>query len=73
MDAFVEATGVAPPSGIHTVREDVDSWDSLTQVHLVLAIESRLGIVLPDELLIEASTLAEMVDATRRRLFVIHG
>jgi len=63
VDAFVEAVGVPPPLGPRTTQDDVESWDSLTNVHLVLTIESRLGISLPDGMLVGRVTLGEIMDA----------
>lgn len=71
--AFVEAVGMPPPRGLSTTQDDVESWDSLANVHLVLAIESRLGISLPDDLLVERLALGDIVAAAQSAAARVHG
>lgn len=71
--AFVEAVGMPPPHGLSTTQNDVAAWDSLANVHLVLAIESRLGITLPDDLLVERLSLGDIVAAAQSAAARVHG
>ncbi|MBV6699866.1 hypothetical protein [Kitasatospora aureofaciens] len=63
--AFADVMGEPAPNGGDTVPEDVEMWTSLTHVHLVYEIESRLDIALPEVLLVHRGSLATVAEAVR--------
>jgi acyl carrier protein len=63
LDAFVRVMGQPPVRGDDTEPRDVESWTSLTQVHLIAEIEAALGVVLPAELLTTMGPLGLIVRA----------
>ena len=45
-----EVFGVAPSSiTMSTTRDDIENWDSINIMHLVMAIESEFGVELEPE------------------------
>ncbi|MFE6056724.1 hypothetical protein ACFQ6N_38810 [Kitasatospora sp. NPDC056446] len=65
LEAFEDVIGEPLPHGTDTVPEDVESWTSLSHVHLVTEIESRLGVVMPERYLVPGHSLAGLVSAAR--------
>ena len=45
-----------------TSAEDMEAWDSMNHVRLIVAIEQELGIQLPMELVNELKNVGELVD-----------
>jgi acyl carrier protein len=64
-EAFAEVMGESAPRGINTVPDDVETWTSLSHVHLVFEVESRLGVALPQCALLHGGPLGDLVDAAR--------
>jgi acyl carrier protein len=62
-EAFVRVMGQTPPRGAETEARDVESWTSLTNVHLIAEIEGSLGVELPMDLLVSMGPLSEIVRA----------
>ena len=62
-DAAVEVLGVEPDAVVEeaTFKDDLDA-DSLDLVELVMALEERLDITIPEEELGEIKTVGQAVD-----------
>lgn len=63
LDAFLHVMGEPPVRGEETEPRDVQSWTSLTHVHLIAEIEATLGILLPTELLTTMGPLGVIMRA----------
>jgi acyl carrier protein len=63
--AFVDVMGEDAPRGADTVPDDVEMWTSLTHVHLVFEVESRLGITLPESTLVHGAPLGDLIRTAR--------
>ena len=46
----------------------IEEWDSLAQVRLVHMLETRFGVRLPDEALLEEQTVASLKQLVRERV-----
>jgi len=46
----------------------IEEWDSLAQVRLVHMLETRFGVRLPDEALLEEQTVASLKQFVRERV-----
>ena len=62
-DAFTRVVGEPPVRGPETTPADVSSWDSLAHVQLVFEIEQALGIRMPEDALINRTTVGALVKA----------
>jgi acyl carrier protein len=62
-EAFARIVGEPPARGRETTPGDVDSWNSLAHVQLVFEIEQALGIRMPEDMLVNRTTLGALVDA----------
>ena len=64
-DAFEEVLGW----GIQVTDEDrpgtVEGWDSLAQIRLVHELETRFGVRLPDEALLEVQSVGSLRELVR--------
>ncbi len=47
---------------------DIDGWDSLTHVRLIMAIEKQFSISLPAAEVVELSTVGELADIVGAKL-----
>jgi acyl carrier protein len=47
------------------VPDDAETWTSLTHVHLVFEVESRLGLTLPETALLHGGSLGSLMEAAR--------
>jgi len=45
-----------------TVALDVDGWDSVSHVHVMLEIERRFGLQLPEERIFDLDNVGALVD-----------
>ncbi|MEV7521320.1 acyl carrier protein [Streptomyces sp. NPDC091371] len=68
LQSFAETVGTQAPRGVETTPADIAAWDSLAQVHLVAAIETRLSVTLPDEALTTRTTLGDLVAQAHQAL-----
>lgn len=46
----------------HTTASDVNGWDSVTHIYVVLAVEEEFGVSLPLEKTVEAKDLGALFD-----------
>jgi acyl carrier protein len=53
-----------PPGAItrETTAMDVDGWDSLSHTGLILEIEQRFGLRLPEERMFDLADVGQLVD-----------
>jgi acyl carrier protein len=51
-----------------TTANDVDGWDSLTHVNLILSVESRFGIRFSQAELLTFRNVGDLADSIRKRL-----
>jgi acyl carrier protein len=63
--AFADVMGEPAPRGADTVPDDAETWTSLTHVHLVFEVESRLGLTLPETALLHGGSLGSLMEAAR--------
>ncbi len=61
--AFARIVGEPPVRGRETTPDDVDAWDSLAHVQLVFEIEQALGIRMPEDVLVNRTTVGALVEA----------
>jgi acyl carrier protein len=61
---FVSADAIRPETTAH----DVEGWDSVTQVHLLLALEDHFQIELPAEAALRCRNVGELGDLIQRRV-----
>lgn len=45
-----------------TVALDVDGWDSVSHVHVMLEIERRFGVKIPDDRILSMDNVGDLVD-----------
>ena len=62
-EAFTHVVGEPPIRGAETTPEDVSSWDSLAHVQLVFEIEQALGIRMPEDVLVNRTTVGALIEA----------
>ncbi len=67
-EAFVRVVGERPARGLDTTPADVSSWDSLAQVQLIFEIEQALGVRLPEDLIVNRTTVGALVRAAQAAL-----
>ena len=65
LDVFADVMGEPAPHGAETVPDDVETWTSLTHVHLIFELESRMGVTLPERMLLRSGSLGSVADAIR--------
>ncbi len=51
-----------------TVAIDVPGWDSVTHVHLLLAIEREFGVRIPDDRVFSMDQVGDLVDVLADQL-----
>ncbi len=62
-----EVLGVAPGTVTEeTKAQDLEEWDSLTQVMMIGALEEKLGIVIDLEQAAEIASVREILDCAER-------
>ncbi|MFI9811774.1 hypothetical protein [Saccharothrix variisporea] len=63
--ALYREMGLSSPDEDGVAEEDIELWDSLVHVQLAHAVEQRLSITLPDDLLVPLPglTLGEFAQA----------
>lgn len=66
--AFARTVGEPPIRGHLTTPDDVDAWDSLAHVQLVFEIEQALGIRMPEDALVNRTTVGALVEAAEAAL-----
>ena len=70
-DAFAEAFATVFGPAFRPADDDgpgtLADWDSLAQVRLVHALETRLGLRLPDEALLEEQTVGSLKRLAREQ------
>ncbi len=49
-----------------TESSDIDGWDSLSHVYLILNVEERLGITLPLEAMLDCANVGALAKLARR-------
>jgi len=54
-DATLEVTA-------KTGADDADGWDSLAHARIIIAIEDKLGINIPDRLLFDLTNVGDLLD-----------
>lgn len=52
--------------GLETSQSDVDGWDSVAQVKLVLTVESEFGVRLSTDDVSQARSVRELIAAIQR-------
>jgi acyl carrier protein len=62
-EAFTHVVGEPPIRGAETTPEDVGSWNSLAHVQLVFEIEQALGIRMPEDILVNRTTVGALIEA----------
>ncbi len=62
-EAFLRIVGVPPARGDATTPDDVSEWDSLAQVQLVFEIEQALGIRMPEDTIVNRTTVGALISA----------
>ncbi len=45
-----------------TMAEDVDGWDSLSHTILMVRLQNRLGIIIPEEVAAGSETVGALID-----------
>lgn len=65
LEAFADVMGEPALRGADTVPDDAEIWTSLTHVHLVFEVESRLGLTLPETALLHGGSLGSLIEAAR--------
>lgn len=63
LEAFTHVVGEPPIRAVETTPEDVSSWDSLAHVQLVFEIEQALGIRMPEDILVNRTTVGALIEA----------
>lgn len=68
--AVVADTFSVAPSSIRppTTAADVDGWDSLSHTVLMVRLQKRLGIAIPERIAARARTVGELVDLIRAEI-----
>ena len=53
-----------PPESIsrETTALDIDGWDSVTHVYLMLEIERRFGVKIPDDRVFNLDNVGDLID-----------
>lgn len=52
----------------HTTANDVEEWDSLTHIQLIVAIEKHFGVKLDSREVLSWSNVGEMADTILKRV-----
>lgn len=55
-----------------TVSEDVDGWDSVSHLHLILALEEHYGVELPEGVF-TANNVGGLIDLVDARIRGLHS
>ncbi len=64
-----ETFSVNPASiKLETTAHDVEGWDSVTHVHLLLALEDHFQVELPAEIVLKCRNVGELADIVSRRV-----
>ena len=50
-----------------TTADDIDEWDSLSQIQLILALEKHFKIKLSAKEIMECDNIGDMVDVIQRK------
>ena len=51
-----------------TTAGDIEEWDSLSQIQLVLALQNHFGIKMTAKEIMQCDNIGDMVDYIRRKL-----
>ncbi len=51
-----------------TTADDIDEWDSLSQIQLVLALEEHFNIKMKAKEIMECDNVGDMIDYIRRKM-----
>ncbi len=60
----LDAAGIGP----HTTAQAVESWDSLNQMNLAIALEGAFSIEIPVEDILLLTSYAAVVEVVRRQV-----
>jgi acyl carrier protein len=50
----------------HSSPEDIDTWDSLNQINLVLALEEEFGVKFTDDQIVEMLSVQSIIETLER-------
>lgn len=54
--------------GRETTANDVDGWDSLSHVNLIVSVEVKFGVALSQREILALRNVGDLADAVERRL-----
>jgi acyl carrier protein len=69
MQVVVNIFQVSPDKiSIKTTSDDVEKWDSLNHINMILALEQEFGIRYDQEQVVSMLSVGEIIEATKEKL-----